>query len=345
METTTAVPGTAGGNREDLRNDISLLEPQERPYSSLVDKRTEAAATLIETLSDRMRAPRTTGAREDAPTGKAGNKAVKRGRFGVYLHRCMDEWAVTRTQQLISLRGGVAGVPNEMARDAARTELEVLRDMEAVACGDQETLDGAGGAAEMKTRGNFLWLTPSGTTLTPTVSDDFRVPAPAVLTHGNASGILFSEDQLVDLIKDGLKPIHGGKKDFTIIAGNNVVNTIDHFSRIVSSSVVANPATAQFYNVRQGSDDLTVRMMVNIYETSMGKLHVMSTEFNKLNSAGAGDPNAALILFLELWYLDFLEELDETEHWENASGEGGVFSAQFANICRSPRGNAKIVQT
>ncbi len=345
MQTNTATPGTAGGNREDLRNDITLLEPQERPYTSLVDKRSEAKSTFIETLSDRMRAPRTTGAREDAPTGKGGNKAVKRGRFGVYLHRSFDEYSVTRTQQLISQRGGVAGVPNEMARDAARTELEVLRDIEAVNCSDLETQDGAGGAADMRTRGAFTWLTPAGTTLSPTVPDDFRVPADAVMLHGNASGLLFSEDQLVNLIKDGLKPIHGGKKEFTIIAGNNVCNTIDHFSRIVSSSVIANPAAAQFYTVRQGADDLTVRMMVNIYETSMGMLHVMSTEFNKVNAAGTGDPNAALILFNELWYLDMLEDLDETERWDNASGEGGVFSAQWANICRSPRGNGKIVQS
>ncbi len=344
MDATTANPGTAGGSREDLRNDITLLEPQETPFTSLVDKREEAASTLIETLSDRMRAPRTTGAREDAPTGKGGNKEVKRGRFGVYLHRSMDEWAVTRTQQLISLRGGIAGVPNAMERDAARTELEVKRDIESVNCSNLETQDGAGGAAAMQTRGAFKWLDKTSVTLSPAVSSDFRVQDSDVLTHGASTGILFSEDQLYDQLKS-LKTIHGGKRSFQLIGGNNVVSTIDHFSRIVSSSIIANPAAQQNYTVRQGADEMTIRMMVNLYETSFGRLDVMSTEFNQLSSSGVGDPNAGLVLFLELWYLDMLEDLAETEQWKNASGEGGVISCQWANICRSPRGNGKIVQS
>ena len=344
MQATTANPGTTGGMREDLRNDITILEPEETPYTSLVDKTSNAAAMLTEVQGDRLRAPRTTGFREGNPTGSGGNREVRRARFGVFQHFAQDEWSVTHHQQIISQRGGIAGVPNAADRDMAQTEAAVKRDIESVNCSALETLDGAGGSAAMQTRGGFKWLTPAGTALTPTVPDDFRIPAAAVLTHGAAGGILFTEDQLANLIKDGLKPVHGGKRRFTVIGGNNVVNTIDHFSRIVSASVIANPATAQMYTVRQGADELTLRLMVNLYETSFGTLEMMSTEFNQITAAGVGDPNSALVLFLELWELDMLEDLNEAEHWEHASFEGGVIQATWANRCLSPRGNGKIIQ-
>lgn len=330
--------------REDLRNDITLLEPEETPYTSLVNKTSQAAAMFTEVQGDRLRAPRTTGFREGNPTGGGGNREVRRGRFGVYQHFTQDEWSVTHHQQIISERGGIAGVANAADRDMAQTEAAVKRDIEAVNCSALETQDGQGGGAAMQTRGGFKWLTPQGTALSPEVPNDFRVPAAAILAHGNAGGILFTEDNLADLIKDGLKPVHGGKRRYTVIGGNNVVNTIDHFSRIVSSSVVANPAQAQHYTVRQGADELTLRLMVNIYETSFGTLEMMSTEFNQISATGVGDPNSALVLFLELWELDMLEDLNEAEHWERATGEGGIVQCTWANRCLSPRGNAKIIQ-
>jgi hypothetical protein len=226
-----------------------------------------------------------------------------------------------------------------------QTEAAVKRDIESVNCSNLETQDGQGGAQAMQTRGGFKWLTPAGTALSPEVPTDFRVPAAAVLAHGASSGLLFTEDQLAGLMKDGLKPVHGGKRQYTLIGGNNVVDTIDHMSRIVSSSVNTQPATAQNYTVRQGADELTLRLMVNIYETSFGKLEVMSTEFNQIDTNGVGDPNSALVLFLDLWELDMLEDLNEAEHWEHATYEGGIIQCTWANRCLSPRGNAKIVQS
>jgi ABC-type transport system involved in cytochrome bd biosynthesis fused ATPase/permease subunit len=77
MQANTASPGTSGGQREDLRDDITLLEPQETPYTSMVEKSSEASAMLVETMSDRMRAPRKTGAREGGPTGAGKTTMVK----------------------------------------------------------------------------------------------------------------------------------------------------------------------------------------------------------------------------------------------------------------------------
>jgi|ERR1044071_4071608 hypothetical protein len=357
MQATSAIPGTTGGNREFLRDDITVLEPEKTPYTSMVAKTNEAAAMLVETVSNRYRAPRTSGSREGTAGGKGNNKAVKRARFGNYMHRAQDEWAATREQVLLSQRGGVAGVRNEADWQRAQTLAEFKRDLEAVNCSNNEAQNGAGGDADMKTRGCFKWLTPAsgsygGGALSPDVDANFRVPGSAslgdapdasgsvscVYAHNVAAPQLFTEDNFNKLGKN-LQKIHGGKETFEMIAGDNVVETVDHFSRIVASS------TSTAYTVPHYGGETTISMMVNIYESSFWRVNVIPTQWNQVNTAGAGDPNAALIMHMDLWYLDFLQNLDEVESYENAGGEGGTFLAEWVNMCLSPRGNAKIIQT
>lgn len=350
MQATSAIPGTTGGNREDLRDDITMLEPQKTPYTSAVAKTSEAKAMLTEVLGDRMRNPRTSGSREGTAGGKGGNRAVKRARFGNYMHRAQDEWAVTLEQQLLSKRGGTAGVSNEADWQRSKTLAEFKRDIEAVNMSNNDGQDGAGGDADMKTRGVMKWLTPSGTTLTPTVPNDFRIPggsasgAPVddggslscVFTHGQTSPQLFTEDNFNKVGKNVSK-IHGGKETFDCIAGDNVVETIDHFERLIARS------TTESYTVPHFGGDATISMMVNIYESSFWKVNVIGSQFVQCDSNGVGDANAAAILKMDLWYLDCLQDLQEIESYANAGGEGGTFLHLWQNMCLSPRGNAKLI--
>jgi hypothetical protein len=351
MQATSAIPGTTGGNREDLRDDITMLEPQKTPYTSMVSKTSEAKAMLSEVLGDRMRAPRTSGSREGTAGGKGGNKAAKRARFGVYMHRASDEWACTLEQQLLSKRGGVAGVSNEADWQRAKTLSEFKRDIEAVNMSNNDGQDGAGGDADMKTRGVMKWLTPAGTTLTPTVPNDFRIPGgtaagqavdeggavSCVYLHNAATPQLFTEDAFNKLGKN-VQKIHGGKESFECIAGDNVVETLDHFERLISRS------TTESYTVPHFGGEASIQMMVNLYESSFWRVSIMGSQFVQVDSDGLGDPNAAAILKMDLWYMDSLQELDEVEQYSNAGGEGGTFLTLWQNVCMSPRGNAKLAR-
>lgn len=352
MQATSAIPGTAGGNREDLRDDITMLEPQKTPYTSMVSKTSEAKAMLSEVLGDRMRAPRTTGSREGTAGGKGGNKAARRRRFGNYMHRAQDEWACTLEQQLLSRRGGVAGVTNEADWQRSKSLSEFKRDIEAVNMSNNDGQDGAGGDADMKTRGVMKWLAPSGTTLTPTVPDDFRCvggttsgQAPdeagassCILIHGQTTPQLFTEDFFNKLGKN-LQKIHGGKESFELICGDNIVETIDHFERVVANSL-STP-----YTVPHFGGDASIKMMVNIYESSFWRVSVIGSQFVQVDANGLGDANAGALLKMDLWYLDHLQELDEIEQYTNAGGEGGTFLCEWQNMCLSPRGNGKITQS
>ena len=350
MQGSTVNPGTPGGLREDLRDDITILEPQETPFTSSVRKTGEAKNMLIETMSHKWRTPKLGGAKEGQNAGKGNNKAAARKRFGIYMGKIQDEWGVTKEQEKIAQRGGQAGVTSELDTSESQTISEMKRDMEAINCSNMECQDGEGGAKEMKTRGAFKWLSESTVTLSPTVPPEFRpvagdpaTTASVIFVHGQSVAPLFNEKQL-NAIGKNLSILYGMKKRFSCFAGANVVDTVDQISRIVHGANIANP---EYYTVPSfNSGTKTISLQVDVYESSFFRLDVIPDNFlNMTDGDETGDPNAALILNMPLWYLDTLFALEVTERWKNAAGEGGAAIAEWANVCQSPRGNAKIVKT
>jgi len=343
-ETTTANPGTI--NRQSWSDDITLLEPQKTPYTSLVSKTGDAVGMLHETFTDRKEPPRKTGAREGGASGQGGNALKNIRRHGAYQHFSQRKWSVTHHQQLIAGRGGLAGVPNAIDRSRARKELELKIDGEAVNCSDLDTQDGAGGSADMQTRGAVKWLTPVGTTLgsgATLVDPAVQATLASVITHGNATVPLFSESMLNGQLKE-LATIRGDADSYDAILGANVVETLDLFSRIASPSMIVNPNQAQFYTTRQGPDEHTLELMVNVYKTSFGMLNSILSFFVKVDDSGVADPNAGLVLDTDLWCLDMLENINEAGTFKTETVEGGTWQMTWINLCEQPRGNGLIRQ-
>ena len=346
MESNTANSGTI--NRQYWRNDITLLEPQKTPYTSRVGKKTEAAAMLVETFGDRLGTVTTAGKREGGPSGVGGNALKDIGRFGAFQHFTQQEWAVTHHQRIIAQRGGLAGISDAEEYSRTRTELLVKLNIEVVNCSNLETQDGQGGVADMQTRGAFRWLDDNGA-LTPTVDPKFRATLASHIIHGNVSGMLFTEDQLYQQLKE-LARIRGESQGFFGLFGLNVVETLDKMSRIASTNVIANPPAAVLYTTRQNDQEHTIQLLVNVYKCSFGSVEVVPTTRLLWNDATQlGDPNAGLTLDPDLWFLDFLENINEATTFGrdtgNATASGGTWQSTWVNECRSPRGNGRILQT
>jgi hypothetical protein len=344
MLATTANPGTTGGNREYLKDVLTILEPEETPYISMVNKGESPAGSYIEVLASQLRKPRTTGTREGLDASKMNNKAKNRKRFGTYLHRSQDEYGCTDVQQAISERGGVAAVNSEFEADKAQTMREVKRDIEAACCSANEHVNGNGGDAEMLTRGNFCWLDKQGGTLQTTnpVPTEFLLIDAATASDGVGqyrSGITaVTEDQL-NIACQALARVHGGKREFQCIAGDIFVKTVDNFTRVNSSTTNAR------YTVREMADEHQITLMVKVFESSFARVNILPTQFNKVGATGTGDPYAAQILYMDLWEVDFLEELHAKDEEPNAGGKNGYVKAIFANLCKMPKGNANIFNT
>ena len=330
MNATAYDPGIAGGRREDLRNVLTILEPEQTPFTSRCRKGPAPKSTFIETLGDNLRKPRNTGTKEGTDAAKGGNKAQNRARFGTFIHRALDQFGVSDVQQIVSERGGQAAVDDEYGFAKAKTLREMKRDIEATNCGGQDHQ--GGDDVTMTTRGAFAWVQTGAQASNP-VPQLFRTLAGAVLANVAGAVPLFTEDQLNAILKT-LFGVYGGKRTYQCVAGINVADSIDHFTRVDNYE--------GRYKVLEDAEENTITMMCKVFDTTFGRLEVTPTMFNNVDANGNGDPNAALILNEELWHMDLFDSLHAMDLPDLGGGPTGYAKVMWALLCDSPRGNGKI---
>lgn len=322
--------GSTGGNREDLRGPLTILEPEAFPFTSMVAKGPSPKSTLVEHGADMYRKPDIGGTREGSSAPKGGNKTVKRRRFGSYLHRFYDTFGVTDVQQLLTQAGGNAFTSNEYATAKAKCIVEVKRDMEAVFLGDQ---DGQGGSDDaMKSRGAFKWLS---TSQTPAVPADFQPPSAQRVT-GQATLKEYGSSSLNAVLKS-LFQTYGAKGSYQVFAGADYVEDIDEFSR------VDNDGTTKRLRVVHGDVSHEIDMTVRIFKSSFGRCEVVPSHFIGWDaSTEVADVDSCLILNMDLWEALFLEDIHSADDEEDAAGETGYVKAIGGLFCLNPKGNGYI---
>jgi hypothetical protein len=325
-------PGTDGGRREDLRNVLTVLEPQETPFVSRARKGPAPKSTLVETLGDTLRKPKRSGTKEGTDGTKGGNKASNRGRFGVYIHRLQESYGVTDVQQIISERGGQAGVEDEFGKSKSKTLLEMKRDMEAICLGSQEDSGGTSDA-DMTTRGAVKWIQATAQSSNP-VPADFRTRSGAIVSGKSFAGTRFTEDDLNGVLKT-LKSVYGGKRTYFGLGGNNAIDTVDHFTRVDTD-------TTPRYRVMEMAEEHEITMMVNVFSSSFGRVEFMADDFISTDANGDADPEMLLLLNMDLFHIDLFDDLHATDLPDLGGGPNGQAKCMFANVCDSPKGHGKI---
>ena len=322
-------PSTTGGNKEWLDGTLTILEPEECPFTSMVSKDNSARGTFHETVSDRLRAARTAGTREGSAGTKGGNKAVKRQRFGAYLHRFLDTFGVTDVQQAISEKGGNAVTDDEYADAKAKALRELKRDIEATCLSENDTQGGSDD--EMQLRGAFKWL---AATQTPQIPTDFLTPAAQRLT-GVATLIEVGANSVNSVLKS--LSTQGGSGQYHMFAGVDYVEDIDLFTRTGDGGT-----TQTRYTVNENGRAQAISMIVKVFETSFGRVTVHPNQFVRIASDGTGDVDSCLIADMEHWHMSFLEALHAADDPEDASGMSGYVKAIGGLFCKAPRGSAFI---
>jgi hypothetical protein len=319
-----------------LRNVLTILEPEETPFTSQLRKGPAPHSTFVETLGDTLRPPKTTGTKPGRDATKGGNKATKRARFGVYIARMFEEFGVDDVQQIISERGGQAAVNDEFGVAKAKTIREMKRDIEAVNLGSQDHT-GGDDDTNMMTRGVFSWVSSTAQTTNP-VPVDFRSLPGAILSGKSQGGTKFTEDDLNGVLK-ALKHVYGGKRTYLALGGDNAVDTIDHFTRTDTAGVTGR------YKVQEMADEHEITMQVTAFDTSFGRLEVHSDDFIKVDATGAPDLEALAILNMDLWHMDLFDALHAMDLPDFGGGPNGYAKVMWALLCDSPKGNGKIYNT
>ena len=141
------------GNREDLTDIISILEPESTPFVSMMQKG-RATGTFVEWQADKLSTPDFSGVGEGVDVQAFKNQAEDRARLGNFVQKFRDTFMTSDIQELVD----TAGVANEFANSEAKAVRNVKRSIESAFCSSQDRQSDAGSGTPYKTRGMLKWL-------------------------------------------------------------------------------------------------------------------------------------------------------------------------------------------
>ena len=305
------------GNREDLTDIISILEPESTPFVSMM-KKGRATGTFVEWQADKLSTPDFDGVNEGEDVSSFKNQAEDRARLGNYVQKFRDTFQVSDIQELVD----TAGVANEFANAEAKAVRNVKRSIESAFCSSQDRQAEAGSGTPYKTRGMLKWLGDGG--------QPSDIPAAyqnvANDTTGTQTEATFNS-VLQELYEANGMP--GGQ--LTLIAGPSLKQEISNFSRQAS-------ATNNTYVINQDAESRKITLTVNLYEGDFGNVAIVPSLFvNRTSGSDTVDADAGLLIDPEYVGMHSLKAESATELEDQGGGRRGFVDVIASLACYSPK--------
>tara|TARA_R100001079_G_scaffold97036_1_gene60516 strand:- start:1214 stop:2179 length:966 start_codon:yes stop_codon:yes gene_type:complete len=305
------------GNREDLTDIISILEPESTPFVSMM-KKGRATGTFVEWQADKLSTPDFDGVNEGEDVSSFKNQAEDRARLGNYVQKFRDTFQVSDIQELVD----TAGVANEFANAEAKAVRNVKRSIESAFCSSQDRQAEAGSGTPYKTRGMLKWLGVGG--------QPSDIPAAyqnvANDTTGTQTEATFNS-VLQELYEANGMP--GGQ--LTLIAGPSLKQEISNFSRQAS-------ATNNTYVINQDAESRKITLTVNLYEGDFGTVACVPSLFiNRTSGSDTVDADAGLLIDPEYVGMHSLKAESATELEDQGGGRRGFVDVIASLACYSPK--------
>jgi hypothetical protein len=325
-------PGTLGGNLDYIQRKVTMLAPEERPYTAGIASIVSTSnATYREAGLDALQPVDISGSPEGQAANQGGNKASNRTRFGVYPQRKVKHWSVTDVQEAVAKKGGNAFTGSDADYARSKCMAEMLRDIEAICLTNiADAAPSAGG--EMKTRGVFNWLGGSASG----VPTQYQTPS----AQRQTSVATFKENDSPGMrtVLQSLATTMGKAVNVDLLLGPTYANHMDLFSGGISTDYAF-----RFQNF--GKED-TLRRTVSQYQCTFGTVRRQLSMFLDCTAATTtGNGSAGVFFTPEHWEVDYLDPLHEVENGTNAGGEYGAYRAIFFNQCLHPQGSAFLVNS
>ena len=305
------------GNREDLTDIISILEPESTPFVSMMQKG-RATGTFVEWQADKLSTPDFDGVNEGEDVSSFKNQAEDRARLGNFVQKFRDTFMTSDIQELVD----TAGVANEFANSEAKAVRNVKRSIESAFCSSQDRQSDAGSGTPYKTRGMLKWLGVGG--------QPSDIPAAyqnvANDTTGTQTEATFNS-VLQELYQANGMP--GGQ--LTLIAGPSLKQEISNFSRQAS-------ATNNTYVINQDAESRKITLTVNLYEGDFGNVAIVPSLFvNRTSGSDTIDADAGLLIDPEYVGMHSLKAESATELEDQGGGRRGFVDVIAALACYSPK--------
>ena len=305
------------GNREDLSDIVTLLEPEATPFVSMAKKAT-ASGTFFEWQTDNMATPSFAGVLEGEDASSFDDKAANRAKLGNHIQKLRKTYAVSDLQEIVD----TAGVTSEFASAESKAVRELKRDLESAVCSAQDR-QADDGTNPYKTRGMFKWLGVGGQ---PSDIPSFAQNV-ANDTTGTQTETTFN-NVLQELYEANGMP--GGQ--LTLIAGPGLKREISNFARQEGST------TALSYQVTQPAESKKITLSVSVYEGDYGVVSILPSVFvNRTSGSATVDADAGLLIDPEYVGIHMLKA-ESTSELENRGGGRRGFADLVAGLaCYSPK--------
>jgi hypothetical protein len=306
------------GNREDLTDVLTIMEPESTPFTSMAQKAT-ASGTFFEVQVDDLAVASFEGVNEGEDVTVFDNKSVNRARIGNYVQKFRRSFAVSDIQEIVT----TAGVSSEFANAEAKAVRELKRDFEAAVCSSQDRQAEAGAGAPYKTRGMFKFLGLGGQPSDiPAFARNVANDTTATQTETTFNSVL------QELYEANGMP--GGQ--LTLIAGPTLKKEISDFARQEGST------TALSFQVTQPAESKKITLSVNFYEGDFGNVAIVpSVYLNRTSGSDTIDGDAGLLIDPEYVAIHTLKAESNSELENQGGGRRGFCDIIAGLAVHSPK--------
>jgi hypothetical protein len=320
------------GNREDLTNFLTILEPEDCPKTSTFAKTTKATNTFQTWQADSLAPVDFSGVLEGQDVSAFNNEAANRARFGNYVQQFRRPWMVSRLQEA----SDPAGVSSEVANSKVKAMREIKRSIEA-AIGSDNDMQADNGVVPWKTRGLGNWIRSTTQTVNP-VPTSFLTPAASI--DATATGSL--TENLFNDVFQSIFQVNGGRRNYTLFAGPNLKRAISKFQRQEGTT------SAKSYMVTQDANENKVTLNVTVYDGDFHTVTVIPDMFNGL--ADGADPSVTTnqqkargyVIDPALVGISTFLGMQAEELEDQGGGRRGFVSTSLLLVCKNPKGLGKF---
>ena len=305
------------GNREQLLDWMSLVEPEMKPVFTRAKKK-KATSTFPEWQVDSMEEPSFDGVDEGTDVTSFDNKRSNSARLGNYIQHFRRTYQVSNIQELVD----TAGVKSEFAYGAAKAVRELGRDVESAICSSNDRQQQAGAGTPYKMRGFFRWLGYNGTAGNNYPSD---IPADQQLTNYVDTGGTLAEADLNSVMQN-LYEANGAPQGNYMFVGNPAIRSqVSDFGRVNTANDV----------YRRNEDATSGKMTshITLYEGDFGIVEVVPASVFVDRTSGSATLNGDSALLLDTGsYCLFTLQADNRTELENQGGGRRGFCEMICSL-------------
>jgi hypothetical protein len=321
------------GNREDLTDFLTILEPEDTPKLSTFAKTGGQTNKLQEWQVDNLANVDFSGVIEGQDVQAYNNESVNRAVIGNYVQKFRRPWMVSDLQEA----SNPAGISSEVAQSKSKAMREIKRSIES-AIGSDNEMQQDNGSIPYLFRGLGKWIQATAQSINP-------VPAialtPSASIDTTATGSL-TESAFNDVFQS-IFQVNGGRRSYTLFAGPSLKRAISNFQRATGAA-----GTTKTYQVTQDANENKITLDVTMYEGDFHTVTVVPDMFNGVTTGSAiTAPTAAqkargYVIDPSLVGISYMIGMQSVENPNLGGGRRGFVNSALTLVVKNPKGLGKF---